>query len=644
MITLADSLQLAYTKIRTRRIRLFVVLFVSSLLFSILVAGSLIVTGALDSFRAFSQEGFTDRYIVAGQYQDSDTYNNGGSGGDPAVIARAEALQKDLETRKKAEAKRLGIEYVADDTDKAVYDDGNGGKTLNTQSSIGRQVVEEFDASNPQKVDLNRFKQQVPGADTYYQAVTVSNGFGGGTKPALNIVADGKEQEPQKIMSYSPGMTKGLAGLSDSWTLMDDELLQPFVLKGQSLKMQDDGVVPIIASYSAAQEVLKLPVLSVKATGQEKKARLIDVRERIAGKTFTICYRNASSANDLQAAIQQQADLKANQGKKDYQKPDYITAPSSEPCKAPVVQRDARSAEEKQLAQKQASFDRTFGKVDPVSQLITYRIVGVSPDRTIPVGMSVNDILSSVLASSIGANWASPMQVREKLPVSEDIFKVSAADQTLIPQQTYFAEFHEASTARTALKEKTCVLTYPGMTLEEGQISCSRKTNPFYLQTFGSASIAVDEFQVLFRKFQLVAAAVIGVIAAVILMGMVGRIIADARKETAVFRALGASRLSVSQIYVTYTIYVALITVIIALLLGFGLAVWVDNSLSPDTSVTMALLFNTSDLSRQFHFYGLDFYDVGLIAVAIIGASVLGSLIPIAHNVQRNPIRDMREE
>lgn len=171
MITLRDSLQLAYTKIRTRRVRLFIVLFVSSLLFSGLVAGSLIVSGALQSFRSFSDEGFSGRYIVAGIYQDSDIFSKGMRYDDPAMIARAEALEKDTEARKKAEAKRLGIEYTTDESNRTVYQDESGNKTLNPTTAIGQQVVAEFDASNPKKVDLDRFKQQVNGANDYYRSL-----------------------------------------------------------------------------------------------------------------------------------------------------------------------------------------------------------------------------------------------------------------------------------------------------------------------------------------------------------------------------------------------------------------------------------------------------------------------------------------
>lgn len=643
MITLRDSLQLAYTKIRTRRVRLFIVLFVASLLFSGLVAGSLIVSGALQSFRAFSDEGFSGRYIVAGMYQDSDTFSKGAFN-DPAMIARAETLEKDLEVRKKAEAKRLGIEYSPNETNQTVYDDGNGNKSFNPASPVGQQVVAEFEAANPKKIDIGRFKQQVSGARAYYGSLRI--GANPSEKASLNVIKEGKEQTSPKDGSFSgmPGMTKGIEGLSSDWTLMDKPLLQPFVLKGQNLDIGVDGSIPIIASYSAAQEILKLPSLGVNATAEQKKMRLGEVREKIAGQVFSMCYRNSTSQLALQEAVQQQSDMKANEGKKDYKKPDYLLAPSTQACAAPAVQRDVRSSTEKQLFAKQSEFERTFGRKDPVSQVLTYRIVGLSPDREFPTGFSINDILGSILTSSLGSGWASPMEVYEEVGVAQDVFKASPADMYYSPQKYYYAEFSDAEKARTTLKNDTCTIVYPGITLQPGQVSCSRDTRPFALQTYGSASLAIDEFQAGFRKAQLIAAAVIGVIAAIILMGMIGRIIADARKETAVFRALGASRLSIAQIYIVYTLYLGILTVLISLIIGFSIALFADSKLSPDASITMALLFNSADLSKQFHFYGLDVIDVGIIAASIIGAALIGSLIPIAHNVRRNPIKDMREE
>lgn len=643
MITLTDSLQLAYTKIRTRRVRLFIVLFVSSLLFSGLVAGSLVVSGALGSFQKFSDQGFTGRYIVAGTSADSDSFNRGMQG-DPALIARAEALEKDEQARKKVEAKRLGIEYFQDDSQKAVYDDGSGNKSVNTSSLIGSKALAEIEAENPLKIDQARFKQQLGSSATaYYESVRMMP-QGGLNRPTLSVIKDGKEETDQKNGGYMFGFTQGVEGVTQDWTAMDKPLLEPFLLEGQSLDIDQNGSIPVIASYSAAQEILKLPKLGIKATNEQKKQRLIDVRKGIAGKTFQICYRNSTSYSDLQTAIQQQEEVKANQNKKDYEKPSYITTPSETPCAAPVVQRDTRTADEKKLFTKQAEFDRLFGKSDPSAQVLTFRIVGISSDREIPTGFNVTQILGSLLASNVGANWASPIDVLDKVPAAADIFREDPQMTQYQPQRTYYAEYTNADAARVVLKNDSCVVTYPGIQLEEGQVSCSRKTKPFILQTFGSTSLAIDEFKDGFRKVQLIFAVIVGVIASVILMGMVGRIIADARKETAVFRALGASRLSIAQIYVTYTIYLAVLTIVIALILGFGIALWVDSQFSPDMSINMALLFNVPDLSQQFHFYGLDAYDVGLISAVILGASVLGSIIPIAHNVRRNPIKDMREE
>ena len=642
MIRFVDSLQLAYTKIRTRRIRLFIVLFVSSLLFTGLVAGSLIVSGALSSFRAFSDQGFTGRYLVSGTYADSRAYSSGPPSYDPAMIARAETLEKDLQARKKTEAKRLGIEYVTNEADRTVYDDGSGNKSLNTSTTIGEQVLQEFEQTNSYKLNLDRFKKQLPGAKKYYVSKRISSNFG--QSPVLNFIDNNKEQTDQQNKNFMPGMTQGIAGLSTDWTLMDSPLLEPFLLKDQTLTVGTDGSIPIVTSYSAAQELLKLPKLSVNATANDKKARLVEVREKIAGHAFSVCYRNSTSNTDLQDAVLQQADIKANQNKKDYQKPEYITAPNTAPCAAPVAQRDVRTAETKKLADKQQEFDRIFGKPAPVAKILTFRIVGVSPDRGFPQGFSVNDILASILTSSLGVGWASPIDVAAQVPETSDIFKQTVSQQMYAPQTSYYAEYSDATQARTAFKEQGCTLLFPGAVLEPGQVSCARETRPFILQPFGSASLAIDEFQSGFRKVQLIVAGVVGIVAAVILMGMIGRIIADARKETAVFRALGASRLGIGQIYLVYTVYLAIFTAIIALLIGFALALWADSVWSADASIMMALLFNATDLTQKFYFYHFDLYDVGLIVAVIIIAAVVASLIPIASNVRRNPIKDMRED
>lgn len=658
MMRLSDAFKLAYTKLRTRKLRLFISLFIASILFSVLVVGSLVVAGALKSLDAFSREGFSNRYILSGVYQNYDGLN---LENETALIVRAEELEKADKAAKVAAAKRLNIQYddkTADPGSRAVFTEPSGVKHLNVMSKFGRQALAEQQASNPNKLSFEKFKQQVGEANHFYKGMTRDNSRM--ESPSLVLIKDGKElydvNSSGNMYSGGYGMQSNQIGLQtmiSEWNLLDDGLLTPFLLKGQDLSVGADGSLPIIASYSAAQETLKLPKLAPNATAQEKRQRLEEVRTKIAGQTFEVCYRNTSSNQAFQQMVQQQQEIKQNTGKPGYTKPELIYKEATAPCQAPVIERDVRSSEMKLYQQHQDEFDRQFGKADQVSQVLKFRIVGVTQDSPFSSdgaqsGFSgLIDVFSTLMASSIGARWVSPMSVKDVTPATKDVFKLSDI-QLGMSQEAYFAEYSDASTARTILTTKSCRATYGNTGMAEANTAklptCSTTGVSYALNPFGSASLAIDEFKTNFHVLQLWAALIIGVISSVILIGMIGRIIADARKETAVFRATGATRFMIAQIYLAYTLYLVMIMVIIALVLGFAAALWVNSKYSPDASINMALLFNVADLSKQFTFYGLEPYDLGVIALTVLWAALIGAIVPIASNIQRNPIRDMRDE
>src|SRR5688572_23254082 len=109
MIRLHDATMLALTKLRTRKVRLIVTVVVSGLLFSALAGASFVARGVMSGISGFGEEGLGDRYIVQAYPQ-----INYGFSENPEVIARSVAIHKDTVARKKAEAKRLGITYDAD--------------------------------------------------------------------------------------------------------------------------------------------------------------------------------------------------------------------------------------------------------------------------------------------------------------------------------------------------------------------------------------------------------------------------------------------------------------------------------------------------------------------------------------------------
>jgi predicted transcriptional regulator len=107
MIRLRDSATLAFTKLRTRRIRLGITVFISSLIFSGLMTASFISNGVFHSVGSFSKEGFGSRYLISASANGTalDVFQN------KEVIKRVSKLQKAEIAKKKIEAKKLGIMY-----------------------------------------------------------------------------------------------------------------------------------------------------------------------------------------------------------------------------------------------------------------------------------------------------------------------------------------------------------------------------------------------------------------------------------------------------------------------------------------------------------------------------------------------------
>ncbi|MEO7904225.1 MAG: hypothetical protein ABIR91_00355, partial [Candidatus Saccharimonadales bacterium] len=126
MIKFSDGAVLALTKLRTRPVRTIITILLASLLFGILVAASLIMTGALASVDSFRKDGLTSRYIVEVS-KPIDTNILSATNKDPILIAKAKKQYEQLVEAKIAEAKRLGVSY-SQASERPPYSLSNDGK------------------------------------------------------------------------------------------------------------------------------------------------------------------------------------------------------------------------------------------------------------------------------------------------------------------------------------------------------------------------------------------------------------------------------------------------------------------------------------------------------------------------------------
>ncbi len=638
-----DAARLALTKVKTRKVRLVVTVIISSLLFSILFAASFLVTGVLKSINKFSDSGFGKRYLVAASGLDSGYYSKLS---DKELIAKATALEKTEQAKKIAEAKRLGIDY--DPKTDVTYTNDAGGpngqtKQLNPDIPAVKKLLAGAIANNPgSQSDFEKISTAYGAKKTY--RVVYMNNFSGTPNYNLSIIKNGVEQSA--LSTNFSGPPTGIASLLAGWQLMSNELLQPFVLNGQSVDVGTDGSVPVIAPFSAAEEALNLKPVAATAKAKVKLARLKDVRSRAAGMRIQICVRNTTSGQEVQSAEQQQQEILKNKANKDYQKPELIKDKPSTPCGPAIVTRDVRSADEKKQTSLQTQFKQEFGEKPPESHVLTLRIVGLNQDIQSGGSASIIDVFSSLLSSTLGVGWITPLESSNYSTIIANLFDTNSPTSGLA-QTNFIAELPNAAATRKILSEQNC---QPENSFRDATPvndpfkKCYAEHKYFGVYAFGSSSTAIDEFSHGFSKVFKIAILVVVGIASLIMMGTVGRIIADSRRETAVFRAIGAKRLDISQIYVTYTLIVSALIGLVSLLVGLGLAEWMQSRYSDQLTTGALLAFNAKDLSQKFSMVGFSGKDLVYLLGAIIAVSLLATVIPLLNSMRRNPIKDMRDE
>ena len=629
MIRLSDGALLALTKLRTRKIRTVVTAVTASLLFGGLVAAVLVIGGVIQSTTNFTKGSLSERYITNVQYFNNVAYDPA----SPVLQARATELYNKLVADKKADAKRLGVDYDPSMEAKPVAKDPSGESYLDTSASTAQQAVAEYTATQP--TDLTRVTELA----APYHPVKVYEMKTSSLAGAMTVMKNGLEEF--KAENTQKNTYMNTADISQGWRYLDASLTAPFLLsKTQLATQRNTGDLPVIAPYSKVEAALKLPALPKNATAADRTKRIASVREKAATVTFTTCYRNSVSSAQISDAIRVADDIKRHKNDATYEKPALqYGLPAADLCAAAPIIRDVRSSAEKQQAEKELQFKRDFNEiVDPVQQKVTFRVVGVGPDGFSAESFSAVDLLVTAMAgSSLQGLWVVPQDLYDALPNKADYarFEPSLAANPAQPQLPgqggQLVEFATAAEAKAFTTNVGCT----GM-------DCGG-TKPL-ISYFGSNSVLLADIVAAITKGLTIAVLVVASIAALIMMGMVGRVIGDSRRETAVFRAIGAKRNDIRVIYVTYTLFLSSLVVIMALIIGTLVALWVDSKWAAGATAQAQVTFIGAHGTDQFHLIGLWWQALAAIVVAVIVTGLVSMLLPLSRNLARSPIKDMRDD
>lgn len=643
MIRLSDATVLAYTKLRVHKIRTGVTIIISSLLFSLLVASLIVTQGAFSSIQDFSKEGFGDRYLVRIPNNLYNSYDlSFGLPQEKTIIDRAKVIYKETIAAKKAAATKLGIFYDETSEQQPTYSDS--GKVedsfLNVSSPAAIQAMTEYKAAQP-KYDMTYLKSI---AAPYHPIAFYDKSQYITNDATILLMKDGKENfsliKPSQTSAYSHETdVESLFSYGYAFDKIDNGLTDPFLLAKNSTKISNPDSIPVLIPYSSAEKLLNLVPLT-NANSTAKLDRIKEIQAKAPSISYSACYRNSISKQQIDSAISTADDIEKNKNNPNYQKPDLIYGlPAANTCGAATVIRDTRTSLQKSYTDKQNQFDKQFGAiVDPDQQKINFHVIGLIPDA--PTGdptSSATGIIQTLVGSSVGYGTEVPSNLFNQLPNAKSLDSILAPKANNLDNVSiYTVEFASADNARRFIADKNCT--------SQNNIDCIKAGTPFQIYAFGSNSIALSDIKTTFADIFKIAALVIVVMAAIIMSGTLGRMIADSRRETAVFRAIGFKRIDIVNIYVTYVMMLSVFIAILSFVIGIGIAYMIDQMYWQDFTVQSLLSFGASDINRQFHLFKLDSPELLWVAGAILASGLISTIIPLLRNIRRNPINDMRDE
>ena len=621
MLKLNDSITLARTKFRTRRVRLILSLLVISLVCGIICSAILAVEKSKKSLENISDFGLHGRYLADFRYLSSGNFDHYDAPAE--LIVEAENLYKEDVAKKKAIAKKLNYEYVETEVDNPIEKSDDGEKTLKIfTSEIAAKVWYNY-LERQKKTPEYGYKNLLEEAKKYNPSKIIDEGYS--IFSSLDYIYEGRSfrSEDEKQTSDEIFLREKF---SQGMHVMDEDLTRAFRFKDYKLEKDE---VPIFVDYKTATNILKLQPLKNDATDQQRYQRIMEIREKIKDAKIQLCYRNETARTQL-------GEYQIAQKNKKISKFEYANLGV---CENVQITKDKRTAEEKLEAKKEENFLAETGQSpeSAVTQLVNLRVVGISDngfDNGIFTGMS--NFLSTLVNSSLGGYsiyidgglLAENVQNSNIKTIFENKIpeKYSAKISSMLGKGAIL-EFSNIDELRKIIKEKGC-----------SESGCGD-----YMATpFGTQIMMIDELSKFFGDFLKYVLIGVVILTSIMIYVVVNRIMYDSRKETVVFRAIGYSQFDILQIYISYLMIYSVIVVILTSGVVFVVEILCRTIFEPNVN---EFLTHFLALDNKPNFEIMRFSPVVfLIFVAIFVVGVFASSLPLIVNTRRSPLKNLRSE
>ncbi|HSW77292.1 MAG TPA: FtsX-like permease family protein [Candidatus Chromulinivoraceae bacterium] len=654
MIRLSYAFTLASTKLRSKRGMLFTSIMVASLLFAVLIMMVVVFTGAEKSATEFIKKAGNNHYLVKTSpnipYEKIDFINPPSVGDIRAIKAFEKSYYQDLQNKYKT----LGLEYSKDAEVPALVPAAWAPTTLPEEQrvtinwsspviqALRNKKIEDYTKVATNKLSDLKLVADKYGASGYYYVDKPSllPPF-----PGLRLLQDNKEDFSTSELQSGDSTPYGYyvnAIHNGSYSFTDKGLLSRYLLTTDTTNLKG---IPVVVSAQEAASLFgeKAGIGKEPEAASEKRAWLKDIQTKLNQATYQSCYRNTAEQALLEKIQHDYAEMKSNENNKDYKKPSLIYDYPTKPCGDIIVKEDTRTTLEKQADAKAEDTQKKLGTyVAPSHELLTFQIVGIKYAKPYSdYSKSIDEYLKNLLAPQEDSSTLDiPIQMYDSLPKGLKADAIQQEDSAGAPVSasaydefaTRVLEFVTVGDARAFLTNETCPMS---------ATSCDKK---FKAGPYGSNYLILDEIGNMFNRIAVIAFPVVFGLATIIIWFTVSRIMAENRRETAVYRAMGAKRRDVTTIYIVYIVLVSVRIILISLTLGILFAFFINYFYGRTLTDTAVTIFGIIDSAPTFSLFNLNSPLLLVIVASIFVISIAAGAQPLIRNVMRPPIRDIRDE
>lgn len=657
MIGTRDTFTLARTKLRSKRILLIITVVVSGLLFGVLSTALLVSTGITRSTQDFFVKALDGRYLVQVQANipnDVMGYTNAFAEPSKELAGQLNAMQDAYIAKQKAIYDKHKLPFDKTSVAPILQADpfgskdaaGNPIKIINRDSPVYQDYLtqkkrEYIKTANNTITDLKKLAAPY-GATAYYNNQMVS------LQALSTYLKDGKEdlnpKKPNSAASYEDYLTSSVK--DSTYTFADQTIIKRFIYPENDKRRQNTDAIPVVLT---TQEIAKMfgKELDIAKRPNEPAAQVAwtkDLQAKSNGHVYEVCYRNASDKALIQKTLQTNTEIAEKRNDKTYTPPSLQYNLPTTPCGELTVKKDTRTALQKKEDDSKEAIQKDLGTYTPPERrTLKFQIVGSFTLADVTAQpQNATAYISYLLGPQYQNGSFIPRQAYDALPASAQHKDVLF--QTPPEMFGDYRLFEEAGITTT-------IVSFP--TLEAArdfskQNGCDMHTTeckkPFSTGTYGSSYLAVDEISSFISKTAPIALSIAMAIATIVIWITMARVIIDSRRETAVFRALGAKRKDIASIYLLYSLLVALLIVLFMLIIGLVAASIIESLFGAQATDLAKVAYGVFDTFEPFRFIGIDYQALLLLAGSIFAISLVAAFPPLWRNVRRNPIRDMRDE